>query len=119
MADIVKIQLRRGTAADWTTNDTVLGAGEPGYETDTGKIKYGDGTTAWTSLAYFESDKHFLFTQGSPSTTWSVAHNLQKKPSVTVVDSGNNEVEGDVNHIDDNNLTITFSAAFSGKAYIN
>ena len=49
----VQIQLRRGTAADWTSNGSVvLTAGEPGFETDTGKFKVGDGTTAWTVLPY-------------------------------------------------------------------
>jgi hypothetical protein len=46
------IQLRRDTAANWTTTNPVLAAGETGYETDTGKFKVGDGTTTWTSLAY-------------------------------------------------------------------
>jgi len=46
------IKLRRDTASNWTTADSVLGSGEPGLETDTGKIKFGDGSTAWTSLAY-------------------------------------------------------------------
>ncbi len=49
---MVKIQLRRGTASAWTTANPTLSAGEPGYETDTGKLKLGDGTTAWTSVAY-------------------------------------------------------------------
>lgn len=49
----VKIQLRRGTAAEWNSNGTVvLSAGEPGFETDTGKFKVGDGTTTWTALEY-------------------------------------------------------------------
>lgn len=48
----VQIQLRRDVAADWTSNNPTLGAGEFGYETDTGKFKIGDGTTAWNSLAY-------------------------------------------------------------------
>lgn len=43
---------RRDTAANWTTNNPTLLAGELGYETDTGKWKVGDGSTAWTSLAY-------------------------------------------------------------------
>ena len=51
MADL--IQLRRDTAANWTLANTVLSQGEQGYETDTGKMKIGDGSTAWTSLAYF------------------------------------------------------------------
>jgi len=49
----VQIQLRRGTAAQWTAANTLLAEGEIGIETDTGKIKVGDGSTAWTSLAYF------------------------------------------------------------------
>ncbi len=47
------IKLRRGTAAAWTSANPILHAGEAGYETDTGKIKFGDGTTTWNALAYF------------------------------------------------------------------
>ena len=46
------IQFRRGTAAAWTAADNVLAVGEPGYETDTGKFKVGDGLTHWTDLDY-------------------------------------------------------------------
>ena len=46
------LQLRRGTAAQWTTANPVLADGEPGLETDTGKRKTGNGSTAWTALAY-------------------------------------------------------------------
>ena len=46
------VRASRGTAAAWTSADTVLEAGEWGYETDTGKAKIGDGSTAWTSLGY-------------------------------------------------------------------
>ena len=49
----LKIQLRRGTASEWTTANPVLMQGEMGVETDTLKVKLGDGTTAWTSLQYF------------------------------------------------------------------
>lgn len=49
------MQLRRDTAANWTSNNPTLSAGEMGYETDTGKFKIGDGSTAWTSLAYKSS----------------------------------------------------------------
>ena len=49
------IQLRGGTAATWTTANPILAQKEMGIETDTNKIKLGDGTTAWTSLAYFET----------------------------------------------------------------
>lgn len=49
----VQIQLRRGTAANWTATNPTLAQGELGLETDTGKIKMGDGATAWTTLGYF------------------------------------------------------------------
>lgn len=52
MARITKIQVRRDTAANWTSVNPTLAAGEMGYETNTGKIKFGDGTTAWNSLSY-------------------------------------------------------------------
>lgn len=47
-----RIQYRRDTAANWTSVNPVLALGEPGYETDTKRRKTGDGTTAWTGLAY-------------------------------------------------------------------
>lgn len=48
-----KILFRRDTAANWTSQDPVLSAGEIGLESDTAKIKLGDGTTHWVSLDYF------------------------------------------------------------------
>lgn len=48
----VRIQFRRGTAAEWTSANPTLAAGELGYETDTTKFKLGDGSTSWTSLGY-------------------------------------------------------------------
>ena len=47
-----RIQIRRDTAANWTNVNPVLADGELGWETDTGYIKVGDGTTVWTSLLY-------------------------------------------------------------------
>ncbi|MFW0773544.1 hypothetical protein ACLRGI_10285, partial [Paenarthrobacter nitroguajacolicus] len=47
-----RIQLRRGTAANWASVNPVLGQGEPGIETDTGKLKFGNGVTAWLALPY-------------------------------------------------------------------
>ena len=46
------IQLRRDTAANWTSTNPTLAAGEAGLETDTGKFKYGNGSSTWTALAY-------------------------------------------------------------------
>jgi hypothetical protein len=52
MAVVTQIQIRRGTAAQWTSTNPTLASGEQGYETDTGKMKIGNGSTAWNSLAY-------------------------------------------------------------------
>jgi hypothetical protein len=52
MAVVTQIQVRRGTASQWTSTNPTLASGEFGYETDTGKIKIGNGSTAWTSLGY-------------------------------------------------------------------
>lgn len=57
--------------------------------------------------------------QVSPSTTWTITHNLEKRPSVTVVDSGGNVLIGDVQYLSDNQIKITFTTALSGTAYLN
>ncbi len=66
-----------------------------------------------------EGDKHFLFVQAIASDVWEIKHDLNKYPSVTVVDSADSVVIGDVAYIDENNVRLTFSGAFSGKAYLN
>jgi hypothetical protein len=73
----------------------------------------------WTPNYLTPGSDTYIHIQSAPSSTWSVAHPLLKFPSVTVVDSANNKVEGEVNYIDTSNLTITFSGSFSGKAYLN
>jgi len=58
---IYQIQIRRGTAAEWVSANTTLESGEMGYESDTDKLKFGNGTTAWNSLSYFVNDKTIQF----------------------------------------------------------
>jgi hypothetical protein len=48
----VQIQLRRGTAQQWTDANPTLAEGEIGVTTDTGQFKIGTGNTAWNSLDY-------------------------------------------------------------------
>ena len=52
-----QIQLRRDTAADWTSNNPTMAAGEFGWESDTNRFKIGTGTTAWNSLEYADTLK--------------------------------------------------------------
>ena len=64
-------------------------------------------------------DKTFEFTQGVPATTWNIQHDLNKFPSVSVINNNNVVINGEVTYIDNNNVQINFSAGFSGKAYLN
>ena len=65
------------------------------------------------------NDKNYVYTQAIPSATWNITHNLDKYPSVSAVNINNIVYYGNVTYIDTNNLTIEFSAGFSGKAYMN
>lgn len=83
---MAKIKLRRDTAANWSnpSNNPILASGEPGYETDTGKLKIGNGSTVWNSLPYFDDQESVLsavtqdiipdqdntYDLGSPSNQW-------------------------------------------------
>lgn len=66
-----------------------------------------------------DADLHHTHVQNSPSASWTVIHNLNKYPTVTVVDSGNSIVMGQINYLDSNTIVINFTAPFSGKAYVN
>jgi hypothetical protein len=68
MARQTDIRLRRGSAASWAATNPVLNAGEPGLESDTGKVKWGDGVTVWNSLPYLssvDSSKEPAFSAGT------------------------------------------------------
>ena len=61
----------------------------------------------------------YIHNQTAPSDNWVINHNLNKNPSITVVDSAGSEVEGAVVINSLNQITVTFCGAFSGKAYLN
>lgn len=88
------IQLRRGTAAAWSAANPVLASGEMGFETDTGFVKFGDGATAYNSLAYFAGT--------GISSTLTSAHILVGNASNVATDVA---VSGD--------LTATNAGAFT------
>jgi hypothetical protein len=70
MASLIK--LRRDTAANWTSVNPTLASGEPGLETDTLKIKYGNGSTAWNSLSYSGGVSTYSLPIASTSTLGGV-----------------------------------------------
>lgn len=60
MSRINFIQVRSGLAAHWSSENPVLGQHEPGFETDTGRWKSGDGATAWADLSYADGGSVIL-----------------------------------------------------------
>lgn len=64
-------------------------------------------------------DKNYVHVQSVASAVWHVTHNLQKYPSVSIVDSAGSIVIGEVSYIDESSLEISFCAPFSGSAYLN
>jgi hypothetical protein len=73
----------------------------------------------WSILQDLYKRDHYTHNQTLASSTWTIVHNMGKNPSVSIVDSSGDEVEGEVMHVSNNQLTISFSAQFSGKAYLN
>ena len=67
----------------------------------------------------FSNDTTFTFTQGSASNTWTINHNLDKFPSVTIVDNSDNIVVGAVTYNNSNQIVVTFTETVIGKAYLN
>ena len=61
----------------------------------------------------------FEYSQVAPATVWNIQHNLNNFPSITVIDNAGTVVAGQYTYIDNNNVTLTFSAGFAGKAYLN
>lgn len=65
------------------------------------------------------SDKYYRHDQSTASDTWTITHPLDKYPSITIVDSAGDEVEGAVNYVGLTTIVVSFSAAFSGSAFLN
>lgn len=77
---------------------------QPTTEVDT--VEWGPGVRTYTH------------TQAVPAATWIIVHGLGRYPSVSVFDSADEQVEGDIVHDSNDQMTITFSGAFSGIAYV-
>lgn len=74
-----------------------------------------DGTDGVDGL---DGVQPFIHNESPASDTWVITHNLGRRPSVSVYDTAGTEYEGCITHNSINQLTITFSAPFSGTAYL-
>lgn len=85
-------------------------------------LQFGAATSGKAYLNPGAADEEFvvnyLHTQGSPALVWSIVHNLNRYPSVTISDTGFNEVVADVHYVNLNELQITFLTPTAGRAYL-
>ena len=99
------------------------GAGAPGTQgtlgTQGAQGAVGAGTQGVQGTQGTTPAIAYLYVKGTPSSTWVIVHNLNFYPNVTVQDSGGSIVEGEITYTNSNSLTATFSAAFSGTAYLS
>lgn len=79
-----------------------------------------DGIDKWGDQPFFQftASRRFIHTQSTPSSTWVVTHDLGGQPSVTVVDSANTVVFGDVTYVSGEVVKIDFSSTFSGFVFL-
>lgn len=91
------------------------------------QLSYVTGSSTIQALQYYSIqidevegfDSHFEFTQGVPATTWDITHNLDKFPSITVVDTANTTVMGSYEYVTKDRVILSFSNQFAGKAFLN
>lgn len=95
------------------------------YDIELAVLKQGEqalvlanNTTAWW-VNKTSPDYQYVHSQTLASSTWTIAHNLNKFPSVTVVDSAGTVVNGEIKYVNKNEVNLIFSSEFSGKAYFN
>ena len=76
-------------------------------------------TTVQGAIEEVRAKSKYVHNQPSASTTWSITHNLKFYPNVSIVDTGLSHVMGEVTYVDENSLTVSFTSAFSGKAFLS
>lgn len=67
----------------------------------------------------FVLEMHYTHNQIVPSNTWTITHNLKKKPSVTIIDSAGTVVYGSIKYDSLDTITVSFTGAFAGMALLN
>jgi len=101
--------------SDGTTTDNVITGETLTFESANSGLAIAVSNNKLT----FTAKLGYVFVQSTPSATWTINHDLNKYPSVSIVDSANDEVIGEVHYTSTTQVVITFSAAFSGKAFLN
>lgn len=113
------IQIKRGLAASWASANPILSQGEMGYETDTNKVKIGNGTTAWTSLPFWGAGTFSTTIGNGSATAITVTHNLNTRNVLVSVKKSSTyaQVDCDVVATTVNTVTLTFATAPATNSY--
>jgi hypothetical protein len=94
----------------------VIGPGQGGAQGPVGPAgpagPQGEQGIPGPSLAY-------VHTQNTPASAWTINHNLGIFPQVSIIEIGGANVEGEVIYLNNNSLTVSFTVAISGTAYIS
>lgn len=105
----------------YSTGNPIDSLGQEGdfyIDTAIGKLWGPKGAVSWSSDPLPLVPKRHVHNQSSASSSWSITHELDGFPSVTVVDSAGSVVVGEVSYSSTSSLTVSFQGAFSGKAYL-
>jgi hypothetical protein len=89
---------------------------KPFIPTDTASLSKSD---VYTKTEVNNLISTYTYSQITSSATWIITHNLNKRPSITVVDSAGTVVVGEIEYISNNEVKLTFKGGFSGTAYLN
>ena len=119
MPVVTQVQVRRGTASQWTSANPTLASGEWGFETDTLKTKIGNGSTAWNSLAYATGSISISNVTGlgtGVETFLATPSSANLRTAVTDETGTGSLVFGTSPTLDDPKINLTFDAQ-TGTTY--
>jgi hypothetical protein len=106
VANVVTVQIIENTSNVIVNEEQVdIIIGETGPQGPSGQVN--------------PSDLGYVHNQNVASSTWTISHGLGFIPNITVVDSAGSVVEGSYNYPNSSTVVLTFSGAFSGKAYLS
>lgn len=103
-------------------SDLQNGLSSEGYKRYGSEIYVGGDIWQFSGMAWAQingAGQGKVYTKQDSALTWTIAHNMGKRPAVSVVNAAGYEVECDVRYIDDNTVLLTFATVFFGKAILN
>ena len=117
MSDYTRIRLRRSSASGWLDINPVLALGEAGYESDSKKLKVGDGVSTWSNLDYLRVDPSSIT---HPGVSLNIYDGFDQRLSI---DLSNNEYfniigSGDTNILYDDNTNSIIIDTQSGDSFL-